>query len=102
MSDHSQDMRRNKDVTFSVEKIRKAQARWELHLAILQEEEGRIVGALEEYSRTGAALPNQALDRFKASRAQCNKAFQALMAAIDRGATRKAVPAETGGPAGDC
>ena len=102
MADHSEDKRRNKDVAFSVEQIRRAQARWELHLAILQEEEARIVGALEAYSRTGAGLPNEAFDRLKAARAQCNEAFQSLMAAIDRGATRKAVAAEMGGPAGDC
>ena len=66
------------------EQIRAAQARWELQLAILQEEERRIVNALEEHSRRGAALPQELLDRLKAARSQCNEAFQSLMASIER------------------
>ena len=90
----------NKDKAFSVDQIRAAQARWALHLVILQEEEKRIVSALEEYSQAGAALPIEAFERLKASRAQCNEAFQALMAAIERGATRKAAAAGMSGKTG--
>lgn len=75
-------------MTFSLGQIRPAQARWQLHSVILQEEERRVVNALEEYSRTGSRLPRQAFDRLKASRAQCNEAFQDLLAAIERSAAR--------------
>jgi hypothetical protein len=64
--------------------IRAAQVRWELQLAILQEEERRVVDALEEHSRRGIALPQKFLDRLKAARSQCNEAFQSLMACIER------------------
>jgi hypothetical protein len=68
-------------------RIKAAQARWELELAILQEEEKRVMSALEEHSRRGAALPREILDRLKAARSQCNEAFQALMASVEaRGA----------------
>ena len=64
--------------------IRAAQTRWELKLAILQEEERRVVDALEAHSRRGVALPQEFLDRLKAARSQCNQAFQSLMACIER------------------
>jgi hypothetical protein len=90
------------------EHIRAAQARWELQLAILQEEERRIVSALEEHSRRGALLPHEMMDRLKAARAQCNEAFQGLMGSIEVGGTRGvtspghpevAAPPEQGDPA---
>ena len=65
------------------ERIRAAQAVWELHLAILQEEERRLVTALEQPSRDGTPVPQEFVDRLKSARAQCNKAFQLLMAAIE-------------------
>ena len=65
------------------EPIKAAQAVWALHLAILQEEESRLVSALEEPSREGSPVPQELLDRLKSARAQCNTAFQALMAAIE-------------------
>jgi len=64
-------------------RIRAAQARWELQLAILQEEEKRLVSALEDHSRRGAALPGEFLRRLKAARSQCNEAFQALMTSVE-------------------
>jgi len=64
--------------------IMAAHARWELQLAILQEEEGRLIDSLEEYSRKGSALPSEILDRLKMSRELCNAAFQALMARLER------------------
>lgn len=67
----------------SDEDIKAAQIRWELQLAILQEEERRVVSALEEYSRRGALSPEGMLDRVKTARAQCNKAFQSLMRSIE-------------------
>ena len=63
--------------------IKTAQAVWALHLAILQEEESRLVSALEEPSREGSPVPQEFLDRLKSARVQCNTAFQALMAAIE-------------------
>ena len=69
--------------------IRAAQALWSLQLAILQEEEGRLVTALEEPSRDGTPLPQEFLDRLKSARAQCNEAFQALMAAIEERMARR-------------
>lgn len=72
----------------SLEQVRPAQARWQLHSVILQEEERRIVDALEESSRSGSRLPRQAFERLKASRAQCDEAFQDLLVAIERSAAR--------------
>jgi hypothetical protein len=72
------------------EELRAAQVRWELQLAILQEEEKRLVSVLEEHSRGGAAVPQELLDRLKAARAQCNTAFQSLMAFIQQRITRDA------------
>jgi glycerol-3-phosphate O-acyltransferase len=69
-------------------RIRAAQARWELQLAILQEEEKRLLNALEEHSRREAALPQEFLDRLKAARSQCNKAFQSLMACVQERGVR--------------
>jgi hypothetical protein len=73
---------------YSVEPIRAAQARWNLHLVILQEEERRVVSTVECCSRTGATVPREAFERLKATRAQCNEAFQTLVAAMERGAAR--------------
>jgi hypothetical protein len=73
--------------------VRAAQARWELELAILQEEEKRLLDALEEHSRRGAALPHEFLERLKAARSQCNEAFQALMASVE--ARGEAAPPST-------
>ncbi|ROZ72100.1 hypothetical protein [Ramlibacter sp. WS9] len=64
--------------------IRAAQARWELQLAILQEEEARLLRALEEHSRDKAVVAQEILDRLKAARAQCNVAFQSLMGSIEQ------------------
>ncbi|MEZ0309255.1 MAG: hypothetical protein ACAH21_15125 [Ramlibacter sp.] len=66
------------------EQIRAAQVRWELQLAILQEEEKRVVDALEEHTLRGVVLPQEFLARLKAARAQCNEAFQSLMVCIER------------------
>lgn len=74
-------------MAFTDEKIKATQALWELQLAILQEEERRLVGALEEHSRGGAAVPREVLDRLKAARAQCNEAFQSLMACLEERVT---------------
>lgn len=65
------------------DKIKAAQALWELQLAILQEEEGRLINALEDLSRAGAKVPLDLLERVKAARSQCNAAFQSLMTAIE-------------------
>lgn len=75
------------------EKIRAAQARWELQLAILQEEERRLVSAIEEHSRAGGAVPGEILDRLKAARGQCNEAFQSLMTFIEQRIARDGVSA---------
>ncbi len=64
--------------------IRAAQARWELQLAILQEEEARLLLALEEHSKGKAAVAEEILDRLKAARTQCNDAFQSLMSSIEQ------------------
>jgi hypothetical protein len=73
-------------------RIKAAQARWELELAILQEEEKRLMSTLEDHSRRGAALPREILDRLKAARSQCNEAFQALMASVEaRGEAAQAI-----------
>lgn len=64
--------------------IRAAQARWELQLAILQEEEARLLRALEEHSRDKAVVTQEILDRLKAARTQCNDAFQSLMGSIEQ------------------
>ena len=77
-------------MTVANEKLRAAQVRWELQLAILQEEERRLVTVLEEHSRGGAAVPQELLDRLKAARAQCNTAFQSLMNFIQERITRDA------------
>ena len=69
---------------FNDVQVKAAHARWELQLAILQEEEGRLIDALEQYSRQGAALPQEVLARLKMSRAQCNEAFQALMGCLEQ------------------
>jgi hypothetical protein len=71
--------------------IKAAQARWELELAILQEEEKRLMRALEEISRDEVALPLELLNRLKAARSQCDKAFQLLMASME--ARGEAAPA---------
>ncbi|MDP3857706.1 MAG: hypothetical protein Q8Q73_08110 [Stagnimonas sp.] len=72
------------------EKIKAAQALWELQLAILQEEERRLVSALEEPSRAGAQIPQELrlLARLKAARTQCNEAFQSLMTAVEERVAR--------------
>jgi hypothetical protein len=70
--------------------IRAAQARWELQLAILQEEEARLLSALERHSREGSATAQEVLDRLKSARAQCNQAFQSLMGCIERRIKRDA------------
>jgi hypothetical protein len=75
-------------MAFSVEPIKAAQARWTLHVVILQEEERLIASTLEGCSRIGAAVPKEAIERLKASRAQCDRAFQALIAAMEHGAAR--------------
>jgi len=67
--------------------LKAAQARWELDLAILHEEERRLVQALEAISGNPSAAPHLAVARLSAARAQCNEAFQALMAAIARRAS---------------
>jgi hypothetical protein len=77
-------------MTVANERLRAAQVRWELQLAILQEEERRLVTVLEEHSRGGAAVPQELLDRLKAARAQCNTAFQSLMNFIQERITRDA------------
>jgi hypothetical protein len=59
-----------------------AQARWELHLAILHEEERRAVGALQAGPVDGPRDPAAALGRLTAARAQCNDAFQSLLSSI--------------------
>jgi len=84
-------------MTISDPRIKSAQARWALDLAILQEEERRVVGALDEQTRRGAATPREGLERLKAARDQCNSAFQALMALIERRTTSAEVAAP--GPA---
>jgi hypothetical protein len=70
--------------------IKAAQARWELELTILQEEEKRLMAALEEYSRDGTALPPELLNRLKAARSQCNRAFQLLITTMEERASRAA------------
>jgi hypothetical protein len=70
-------------IMITSEHIKAAQVRWELQLAILQEEERRIVDALEEHSRHGAPLPREKMNRLKTARAQCNEAFQSLMRSIE-------------------
>jgi len=70
--------------------IKAAQARWELELAILQEEEKRLMAALEDQSRGSAATPLERLDRLKAARSQCNQAFQQLTTAVEERAARVA------------
>ena len=72
--------------------IRAAQARWELQLAILQEEEARLLSTLEKHSRDGAATAQEILDRLKAARAQCNQAFQSLMGSIEQRISRDSAP----------
>lgn len=76
--------------------LKAAQARWELHLAILHEEERRAVGALEVGLPDGPVSPGVALDRLTAARAQCNDAFQALLSCIahrvDGGVASQATP----------
>jgi len=72
------------------EKIKAAQALWELQLAILQEEERRLINALEDHSRADAKVPQGFLERVKAARAQCNAAFQSLMTAIEHRIARDA------------
>jgi len=67
-------------------KVRAAHARWELQLAILQEDEKRLLDALKECSLKRSTLPQEKLDRLKTSRAQCNEAFQALMGCFEEGA----------------
>ena len=64
--------------------IRAAQARWELQLAILQEEEARLLRALEEHSRDKAVVAEEIMDRLKAARTQCNDAFQSLMGSVEQ------------------
>jgi hypothetical protein len=59
-----------------------AQARWELHLAILHEEERRAVEALQGGRMDGLRDPATALDRLTSARAQCNGAFQSLLSSI--------------------
>jgi hypothetical protein len=72
--------------------IRAAQARWELQLAILQEEEARLLRALEEHSRDKAVVAQEILDRLKAARTQCNDAFQSLMGSIEQRISQDATP----------
>ena len=72
--------------------IRAAQARWELQLAILQEEEARLLSTLEKHSRDGAGTTPEILDRLKAARTQCNQAFQALMGSIEQRIGRDTAP----------
>ena len=74
------------------EKVKAAQALWELQLAILQEEERRLINALEDHSRADAMVPQGFLERVKAARAQCNAAFQSLMTAIEHRIGRDAGP----------
>ncbi|MDP3761847.1 MAG: hypothetical protein Q8R01_15165 [Ramlibacter sp.] len=69
------------------DELKAAQARWELHLAILHEEERRLVRALEVISSDPSAPPHLAVDRLSAARVQCNEAFQSLMNAIARRAS---------------
>jgi len=70
-------------MTQSNDQLKAAQVRWELNLSILQEEERRLLGMLEEQSRESATLPQDVLDRLKAARSQCNEAFKLLMGAIE-------------------
>lgn len=79
----------------STAQIRAAQARWELNLTVLQEEERRLFTLLEEQSRKSASLPQDTLDRLKAARAQCNEAFKQLMAAIEKRVDQAAKPQVT-------
>lgn len=83
------------------EKIRAAQAHWELQLAILQEEERRLVDAIEEHSRAGSAVPGDILGRLKAARAQCSEAFQSLMAFVEQRIARDAASVATSRPPGE-
>jgi len=69
-------------------RIKAAQARWELELAILQEEEKRLMAALEEQSREGTGTSLERLKRLKAARSQCNQAFQLLTTAVEQRAAR--------------
>jgi hypothetical protein len=78
------------DMVLTDATIRAAQARWELQLAILQEEEGRLLNALEEHSRESAAAAQEILDRLRAARTQCNQAFQSLMGSIEQRIIRDA------------
>ena len=59
-------------------KIRAAQAIWTLKLAILQEQERRLVCALEQPSGMGTLTPSEYLASLKAARAQCNDAFESV------------------------
>jgi hypothetical protein len=70
-------------MTQSNDQLKAAQVRWELNLSILQEEERRLFGMLEEQSRESATVPQDVLDRLKAARSQCNDAFKLLMGAIE-------------------
>lgn len=63
--------------------LKAAQARWELNLTVLQEEERRLFSVLEEHSRQAGSPPQDMLDRLRAARAQCNEAFKLLMGAIE-------------------
>jgi hypothetical protein len=81
-------------MALSKEQISAAQVRWELHLAILREEERRLVHAVQERSREGEALPVGIVERLTAARAQCDGAFQVLMNSIQDRARRTAGPFE--------
>jgi hypothetical protein len=77
-------------MTQSNDQLKAAQVRWELNLAILQEEERRLFSMLEEQSRESATLPPEVLDRLKAARSQCNEAFKRLMGTIEDRVTHAA------------
>src|SRR3990167_2319661 len=79
------------------DELKAAQARWELHLAILHEEERRLVQALEVVSSNASAAPQLAVARLTAARAQCNEAFQSLMGTIARRASLVGAAAASAG-----
>lgn len=85
-------------MTQTNDQLKAAQVRWELNLSILQEEERRLFGMLEEQSRESATVPQDVLDRLKAARAQCNEAFKLLMGAIEDRVTHVAATQLTDRP----
>jgi hypothetical protein len=77
------------------EEVLVAHGVWELRRTVLAEAEKRVVERVHVYARAGVSFPIDELQTLKDARAECTRAFDALMRALDEAAA--SIRASSGG-----